>query len=77
MSRSMGIGIAEWKSFADDVPVAKKLICKGFERYSWQSFCPNVGYLNCSRALLCTDDSVLNELLKEADTKDNMLAAPT
>ena len=63
MSRRTGVGSAEWKSFAANVPVAKKLICKGFERYSWQSFGPNVGYLDCSRALLCTDDSVLNEFL--------------
>jgi len=54
MSRRTGVGRAEWKSFAANVPVAKKLICKGFERYSWQNFGPNVGYLNSSRALLCT-----------------------
>ena len=59
------------------MPVAKKLICKGFERYSRQSFGPNVGYLRCSRALFSIDDSVLNELLNEADTKDNRRAVPT
>jgi len=59
------------------VPVAKKLICKGFERYSRQSFCPNVGYLHNSKALFCTDEFVLDDLSNEADTKGNMLEVPT
>ena len=64
------------KSFAANALVAQKLICKGFERYSRQSFGPNIGYLRCSGALFSIDDSVLNELLNEADTRDNLLAAP-
>ena len=59
------------------MPVAKKLICKGFERYSRQSVGPKVKYLHCSRALFCTDDSILDELLNEPDTKGNLLATPT
>ena len=59
------------------MPVAKKLICKGSEKSSRQSFGPNVSYLYCSRALFCTDDSVLNEVLNEADTTSNLLAVPT
>jgi len=58
-SRRTGVGRAEWKSFATNVPVAKKLICRGFERYSRQSFGPNVRYLHWSRALYSTEDSVL------------------
>jgi len=46
LSRRTGVGRAEWKSFAANVPVAKKLICRGFERYSRQSFGPNVRYLH-------------------------------
>jgi len=62
---------------AANVLVAKKLICKGFEKYSKQSCFPNVRYVHCSRALFSTDDSILSDLLNEADTKGNMLAAPT
>ena len=77
LSRRTGVGRAEWKSFAANVPVTKKLICKGFKRYWRQSFGPNVRYLHYRRALFCTDDSVLNELLDEAHMKGNMLAVPT
>jgi len=42
LSRRTGVGRAEWKLFAANVPVDKKLICKGFEMYSRQSFGPNV-----------------------------------
>ena len=76
MSRRTGVGRPEWKSFAANVPVDKELICKGFERYSRQSFGPNARYPHCSRALFCTDDSILNEFLNEADTRDNLVAAP-
>ena len=62
------------KSFAANVLVAKKLIFKGFERYSRQSFGPNISYLRCSRALFSIDDSVLNEWLNEAHTKGNQHA---
>jgi len=60
LSRQTGVGRAGYKSFAN-VLVAKKMIYKGSERYSRQSFSPNVGYLHCSRALFIFDDSVLDE----------------
>ena len=53
------------------------LICKGFERYSSQTFGPNVGFLHCRRALLGTDYYVLDDLLSDADTKGKILAAHT
>jgi len=31
---------------------------KDSKRYSGQSFCPNAGYMHCSRALFCINDSV-------------------
>jgi len=65
------------KIIGHHVLVTQKLICKGFERYSRKGFCLSIDYLCCNRALFSIDDSILNELLEEADTKDNMLAAST